>query len=75
MELGIIKRNIRYHATRLKEKVILAIAFRLPDIITHWAAVKVMSYATTSDKYAKTSPYDISILDAMQVWMDERLNN
>lgn len=55
---------------RLKEKLLMAIAWRLPRALVYWCAVRVGSHATTG-QWGNESPTTLLMMDALKRW-DEK---
>lgn len=53
--------------TRLREKMIMKIAFSLPRSVAYWCAIRVGGYATCG-KYGCDSPTDLKFMDALKRW-------
>lgn len=45
----------------------------LPDWLIYWAAIRLISYATTG-KYSSTIVPELSAMDALQRWSDKLQN-
>lgn len=57
----------RYQATKLRDKIIRAIVWKLPKRVVMWAAVRVMAHATTGE-YSNQIVPELSALDALKRW-------
>lgn len=52
---------------RLKEKLMLKLAWALPKWLVYWAAIRLGAHATTSE-YGNTIVPDLSFTDALKRW-------
>ncbi len=46
------------------------LAWKLPTALVTWASVRLIAFATASEKYKNTTVTDLRAMDALKVWMD-----
>jgi len=51
----------------LKEKVIMAIVWKLPKSLIYWASIRLIAWATTG-KYGNTIVPELTAMDALGRW-------
>lgn len=61
--------HIKYKATRLRERILIWIAWHLPHDLVMWCYVRVGAHAT-SGKYGDEIVPDVRMMDALQRWID-----
>lgn len=59
----------RYERDRLKEKLLIALAWMLPRQVAYLAAVRVAAHATTG-KYSNQIVPELSAMDALKRWQE-----
>jgi hypothetical protein len=59
--------NLAIKALRTKEKLIMAIAWRLPKTLVMWCFIRVMANATAG-QYSNVEVGSLSGMDALNVW-------
>jgi len=55
---------------KMKEKIIMFIAWRLPKSLVYWCTYRVFAYATMG-KYGDTIVPELTCMDALQRWENE----
>lgn len=50
-----------------RERLILAVVWRLPRWLVYWCAIRVAAHATTG-RYGTTDPTTLSVTDALKRW-------
>lgn len=58
---------IHYELPKLKEKLLLKLAWMLPKGLVYWCAIRVMAHATTG-KYTGTVVPTLTGMDALKRW-------
>lgn len=58
---------MRYRLAKLRDKVLMAIAWRLPRRLVMWCYVRVGAHATTG-VYGGTVVPELGMMDALQRW-------
>lgn len=53
---------------KMKDKIQMAIAWKLPKWLVKWAAVRLIAHATTG-KYGSTVVPDLSAMEALNRWL------
>ena len=51
----------------MKDKMQMAIAYRLPKWLVKWAAIRLIAHATTG-KYGNTVVSDLNVMEALNRW-------
>ncbi len=67
----IMARDWRYEWRKLKERVLMWIAWHLPRSLVKWCYVRVGAHATTG-KHGHTVVPDLSMMDALKRWDDDQ---
>lgn len=47
------------------------LAWKMPDRLVYWCAIRLMSAASTG-KYSSYAPSEISVIDALDAWESEQ---
>ena len=68
--------GIRYTMYRIgvhqwKEKAMFKIAWWIPARLVYFCTIRLLTYASTTDEYAKTHPCDIKGMDAVKKFSDD----
>lgn len=59
--------ELRYEATKLAERVVIKIAWKLPRKLVMWCAIRVMANATTGQYVNQVVP-ELTAMDALKRW-------
>lgn len=58
---------MKYTIAEIKERILTAIAWRLPRPLVYWCYIRVASHATTG-KWDTTEPDSLSMMEALKRW-------
>lgn len=61
---------MRVRLAHWREKIIMALVWKLPRGIVAWCVIRAAAYAT-SGKWSKDAPDDLSPLDILKRWSDD----
>jgi len=64
---GIKAAQARYEAGKLREKVLVFIAWHLPKSVAMWAYIRVGAHATTGE-YSDTIVPELGMMEALRRW-------
>ena len=60
---------MRYEFEKLKERLITGVVWALPAKIVYWAAIRVLSYATTCEHHRfEGNVPDLTGMEALKCW-------
>lgn len=57
----------RYELSKLRERTLMALAWRLPRPLVYWCAIRLMAHATTG-QYGTTEAPALLAMDALKRW-------
>ncbi len=63
--------NWKYELQKKRQRLIMAIVWRLPAEVVMWATVRAIANATTG-KFQTTNPSELKAMDALARWGDSR---
>jgi hypothetical protein len=59
--------HFRHETNRVKERAVMAVAWKLPRQLAYWAAIRVLAHATTG-RYSDQIVPELRALDALERW-------
>lgn len=59
--------EVRYEATKLAEKLVMKVAWKLPKKLVMWCAVRVIAHATTGEYSNQVVP-ELGAMEALDRW-------
>lgn len=59
----------RYELHKVRERVVMRLAWALPSQVAYWAAIRVMAHATTG-RYGNQIVPELTAMDALERWND-----
>lgn len=57
----------RYNIAKMKEKVWMWLAWKLPNTLVMWASIRLIAHATQGE-YGSTIVPELSAMDALKRW-------
>lgn len=54
----------------MKERILIALAWKMPRSLVYWCAIRLMAHATTG-RYSSQVVPDLTALDALKRWDDD----
>lgn len=60
-------KQIKYRVPEIKERILTAIAWRLPRSLVYWCYIRVASHATTGE-WGDTEPDSLGMMEALKRW-------
>lgn len=63
--------ELRYQLTKLRERLIRKVVWRLPRSVVMWSTVRVIAHATTGQYSSQVVP-ELSAMDALKRWDDDK---
>jgi hypothetical protein len=56
-----------YEANKVRERLVMALVWRLPRWLIYWSAIRLMAHATTG-RYGSQVVPDLTVMDALERW-------